>query len=70
MPEHLPLWTGLAAALGYYGYAWLAAWVDGRMFWPVHLFAIPLAVYLAAAAAPGEPQPAPPAVAAGGRLGL
>ena len=51
VPAHLPLWTGLAASLGFYGYAWLAAWVDGRMFWPVHVFAVPLVVYLAAPAA-------------------
>ncbi len=56
-PEHLPLWTGLAASLGYYGYSWLAAYVDGRMFWPVYLFALPLAVYLTAPA-PGRDRPA------------
>ena len=59
VPHHLPLWTGLGMSLMYYGYAWLAAYVDGRMFWPVHLFAIPLAVYLSAPA-PGAGTAGPP----------
>ena len=65
-PEQLPLWTGLAASLAYYGYSWLAVHVDGRMFWPVYLFALPLAVYLSAPApragtGRGFPRPRCPA---------
>ena len=39
-----PLWTGLGVAIGYYMYSWTTAYVDGRMLWPVYLFAIPIAI--------------------------
>ena len=47
-PRWLPMWTGLMMSSGYYGYSWLVAHTDGRMFWPIYCFAIPIAVYLTA----------------------
>ena len=41
---YAPLWTGLGVAIGYYMYSWTTAYVDGRMLWPVYLFAIPIAI--------------------------
>ena len=43
---YAPLWTGLLVAVGYYMYAWTAAYVDGRMLWPILLFGIPIVVAL------------------------
>ena len=41
---YAPLWTGLVVATGYYMYSWTSAYVDGRMFWPIYLFGIPIVI--------------------------
>ena len=41
---YTPLWVGLIVAIGYYGYSWTTAYVDGRMFWPIYIFGIPLVI--------------------------
>ena len=40
--DYLILWTGLFFSVAYYLYSWIVAYVDGRMFWPIYIFAIPL----------------------------
>ena len=45
-PLWLPMWAGLAGAAAHYGYSWLVAHTDGRMFWPIFCFAIPIAIHL------------------------
>ena len=47
-PLWLPMWAGLAGATAHYAYSWLVAYADGRMFWPIFCFAIPIAIHLTA----------------------
>ncbi|MDE0421708.1 MAG: hypothetical protein OXK76_12595 [Gammaproteobacteria bacterium] len=45
-PLWLPMWAGLAGSTAHYAYSWLVAYADGRMFWPIFCFAIPIAIHL------------------------
>ncbi|MDE0422741.1 MAG: hypothetical protein OXK76_17885 [Gammaproteobacteria bacterium] len=53
-PLWLPMWAGLAAAIAHYGYSWMVAYTDGRMFWPIFCFAIPIAVHMTARHVPTQ----------------